>query len=44
MDPLSTLDMEGRQGACWDEVYRLTKGSVKYYIDERMRFTLKERI
>ena len=44
MDPLSTLDLEGGRGASWDEVYRLTKSSVKYYMDERMKFAIKERI
>lgn len=44
MDPLSTLDLSDRGGASWDEIYRITKNSTKYYMDERMLFTIKERI
>ena len=41
---LSTLDLDGNHGVNWDEIYRLTKNALHYYLDERIMFSIKERI
>lgn len=43
MTQLQALDLpEG--GVNWDEIYRLTKNALSYYLDERIMFAIKERI